>query len=71
MTTDFEFDFNLGDGWFGNIECTIEEDRYVGLMYSTNEMSEYHLWAQEFDEYFADSNDMLKWAMAIIRENNT
>lgn len=36
----YHHDFNIGDGWFGNVEWTEENCHYKGTMYVTSEYSE-------------------------------
>lgn len=64
-------DFNLGDGWFGNIDWTEEDARFVGTMYVTSEYSEGVSWYAELDEYFDNQDDMIEYAERFIRVNNT
>ena len=64
-------EFNLGDGWFGNIEYSVEGKHYTGTMYVTSEYSDGVSWASELDEYFQTEEMMLDYCLKFVRVNNT
>lgn len=64
-------EFNLGDGWFGNIEWTEEGTWFNGTMYVTSEYSEGVSWASELNDGFGHREDMIEWAEKYIRMHNT
>ena len=70
------FEFNLGDGWFGNIEYDFDSIGYglyqfTGTLYVTSEYSEGVSWVAELDDVFASEKEMLLWAQELIRNENT
>lgn len=66
----YHHDFNLGDGWFGNLDWKEENGRYTGTMYVTSEYSLGVSWYSELDEYFADEDAMLEYVERFIKVNN-
>ncbi|WCZ66230.1 hypothetical protein [Yersinia phage MHG19] len=64
-------EFRLGDGWYGNVEYTVDKGRYTGTMYVTSEYSLGVSWVEELDEYFINDEYMIDYVEKFIRVNNT
>lgn len=64
-------DFNLGDGWFGNIEYWAEDCGFKGTMFVTSEYSLGVSWLEHFDVQHVSEDTMLEYCEKFIRENNT
>ncbi|WDR21718.1 hypothetical protein CPTAKMNP4_052 [Salmonella phage vB_SenM-AKM_NP4] len=64
-------EFNLGNGWYGNIEYWPEDGGFKGIMFVTSECSLGVSWQEYFDVMHISEDFMLEYCRNYIRENNT
>ena len=61
--------FDINDEFIANIDYTVEDSRYVGIIYITSKAAQGVVCMAEFDEYFLDYDDMIEWSKRYIKRN--